>query len=285
MYAAKREHSTVVVYDPEHDYHSKRHLALTADLRTAIKNGQLTVHYQPKIAAGTGRTVGAEVLVRWRHPEHGVIAPDEFIPIAEQSGLIAPLALWVLETSLDQCAEWRSKGLDIGVCVNLSARNLLEAELPSTLMRLLAEREVPPGYLCLEITESVIMEDPKKALEVLTDISILGIEISVDDFGTGYSSLGYLRKLPADELKIDKSFVMEMDSNPDDAIIVRSTIDLAHNLGMRVVAEGVERPQVWAALQKLGCDYGQGYLFSRPIPAEEFGRWHQEGGWPAAVNA
>ena len=169
--------------------------------------------------------------------------------------------------------------------MNLSARNLLQDELPSTLMRLLAERDVPPGYLSLEITESVIMEDPKKALEVLTDISTLGIEISVDDFGTGYSSLGYLKKLPADELKIDKSFVMEMDRNPDDATIVRSTIDLAHNLGMRVVAEGVERPQVWAALQKLGCDYGQGYLFSRPIPAEEFGRWHQEGGWPAAVNA
>jgi len=279
MYAAKRERSKVAVYDPEHDYHSKRHLALTADLRNAIKNDQLSLHYQPKIDARSGRTVGAEVLVRWRHPEHGDIAPDEFIPIAEQSGLIAPLALWVLQTSLAQCVEWRARGVEIGVCVNLSARNLLERELPATLERLLFANGLPPGYLGLEITESVIMEDPDKALEVLTEISDLGVGISIDDFGTGYSSLGYLRKLPADELKIDKSFVIEMDSSPDDATIVRSTIDLAHNLGMKVVAEGVESPQVWAALKELGCDYGQGYLFSRPIPAEEFGRWHGAGGW------
>jgi diguanylate cyclase (GGDEF)-like protein/PAS domain S-box-containing protein len=274
MHAAKRERAKLAFYDPRHDYHSKRHLALTAELRAAIEDGKLSVRYQPKVSADTGRTIGVEVLVRWSHPEHGDVPPDEFIPIAEQSGLIRPLTLWVLETAVSQCADWRRKGVDVGLSVNVSARNLLEKRLPETLTRLLHATGLPPERLCLEITESVIMDDPRKALEVLTEIAGLGVEISVDDFGTGYSSLGYLKKLPATEIKIDKSFVLEMDRNPDDATIVRSTIDLAHNLGLKVVAEGVERPEVWETLKELGCDYGQGYLFGFPMSPDDFARWH-----------
>ena len=276
MHAAKHERAKLAFYDPRHDYNSKRHLALTAELRTAIENGELSVRYQPKVSAASGRPTGVEVLVRWSHPEHGNVTPDEFIPIAEQSGLIRPLTLWVLETAVSQCAEWRRRGVDIGLSVNLSARNLLEKRLPETLTELLHATGLPPERLCLEITESVIMDDPRKALEVLTEIAGLGVEISVDDFGTGYSSLGYLKKLPATEIKIDKSFVLEMDHNPDDETIVRSTIDLAHNLGLRVVAEGVERPAVWDTLRELGCDVGQGYLFGYPMPPDEFVRWYHD---------
>jgi EAL domain-containing protein (putative c-di-GMP-specific phosphodiesterase class I) len=226
------------------------------------------------------------VLARWSHPEHGDVTPDEFIPIAEQSGLIRPLTLWVLETAVSQCADWRRRGLDIGLSVNLSARNLLEKRLPETLTRLLHATGLPPERLCLEITETVIMDDPRKALEVLTEIAGLGVEISIDDFGTGYSSLGYLKKLPATEIKIDKSFVLEMDRNPDDATIVRSTIDLAHNLGLKVVAEGVERPEVWKTLKELGCDCGQGYLFGFPMPPDDFVRWyHAQAKATAAISA
>jgi diguanylate cyclase (GGDEF)-like protein/PAS domain S-box-containing protein len=275
MNAAKRERAKLAFYDPRHDFHSKRRLALTAELRGAIEEGKLSVRYQPKVSAETGRAIGVEVLVRWSHPDHGDVPPDEFIPIAEQSGLIRPLTLWVLETAVSQCAEWRRRGVEIGLSVNLSARNLLEKRLPDTLAGLLHSTGLPAEHLCLEITESVIMENPKKALEVLTEIAGLGVEISIDDFGTGYSSLGYLKKLPATEIKIDKSFVLEMDRNPDDETIVRSTIDLAHNLGLKVVAEGVERPGVWGKLKDLGCDYGQGYLFGAPMSPDEFNRWYR----------
>lgn len=286
MHAAKRERAKLAFYDPRHDFHTRRRLALTAELRGAIEDGKLSIRYQPKVSAETGQTIGVEVLARWSHPEHGEVPPDEFIPIAEQSGLIRPLTLWVLETAVSQCADWRRRGVDIGLSVNLSARNLLETRLPETLSNLLHATGMPPERLCLEITESVIMEDPRKALEVLTEIAGLGVEISIDDFGTGYSSLGYLKKLPATEIKIDKSFVLEMDRNPDDETIVRSTIDLAHNLGLKVVAEGVERPEVWNRLKDLGCDYGQGYLLGVPMSWDEFGRWHAvEAGSEAASSA
>jgi diguanylate cyclase (GGDEF)-like protein/PAS domain S-box-containing protein len=276
MYVAKRERTGLAIYDPEQDFTSIRLLALTSDLRRAIQDGELRLHYQPKLSARTGGVAGVEALARWRHPEHGDIAPDEFIGLAEHSGLIRPLTTWVMETALKRCAEWRNQGIELPLSINLSARNLLDESLPKTLNDLLGATGTPRGTLTLEITESVIMEDPVRAKEVLTELHELGITISIDDFGTGYSSLGYLRNLPADELKIDRSFVMEMDRHPEDSKIVRSTIELAHNLGLRVVAEGVQSRQVWEELKRLGCDYGQGYFFSRPLPGERIAEWCRE---------
>jgi diguanylate cyclase (GGDEF)-like protein/PAS domain S-box-containing protein len=273
MYVAKRTRAGVCVYDPYQDFSSVRQLSLTAELRRAIDERALTVHYQPKVAADTGSTIGVEALLRWEHPELGFIAPDEFIGLAEHTGLIEPLTRFVLETALMQAAGWHRQGTRLDVSVNVSARNLLDEELPRVLSELLHTALVPPARLTLEITESVIMEDPTRALEVLIELHRLGVGISIDDFGTGYSSLGYLRKLPANEVKIDKSFVIDMDRNPDDATIVRSIVDLAHNLNLRVVAEGVERQEVWDKLRELGCDVGQGYLFSRPVPARELLGW------------
>jgi diguanylate cyclase (GGDEF)-like protein/PAS domain S-box-containing protein len=273
MYAAKKERSGVMVYDPEQDFTSIRLLALTGDLRRAIHDNGLSMHFQPKISARDGSPIGVEALARWRHPAHGDIPPDEFIGLAEHSGLIQPLTEWVLETALRQCAAWRQEGLDLSMSVNLSARNLLDESLPSTVLSMLESNKVPVNKLTLEITESVIMDDPHRALEVLTALNEIGVVISIDDFGTGYSSLGYLKKLPATEIKIDKSFVMEMDRNSDDQTIVHSTIELAHNLGLSVVAEGVSSRQTWDELKRLGCDFGQGYYFSRPLPAERLAQW------------
>jgi len=283
MYAAKRSRSGVAVYRPDHDFTCLRHHALTGDLRRAIEEGDLALHYQPKLDARTGCLVGVEALARWQHRELGYIPPDEFIKLAEQTGLILPLTRWVLEAATIQCAQWWREGFSFGVSVNVSTRILLEHEFPRLLEQLLAATALPPRYLTLEITESAVMEDPDKALEALIELYALGLGLSIDDFGTGYSSLGYLKKLPASELKIDKSFVKEMDRNQDDATIVRSIIDLAHNLGVDVVAEGVESQEIWEQLRELGCDAGQGYLFSRPLPPERLIEWVQ--GLPPAPDA
>jgi diguanylate cyclase (GGDEF)-like protein/PAS domain S-box-containing protein len=269
MYVAKQRRTSVSFYDPDDDLNSLRHLLLRGDLRRAIENDGLSLAYQPRVDSRTAAIVGVEALLRWNHPEHGPIAPDEFIPLAEHAGLIRPLTRWVCRTALRQCADWNSQGLSLNVSVNLSAHNLVEEDLPETIQGILAVYRVPARQLTLEITESVIMEDPELALRVVTRLRELGIGISIDDFGTGYSSLGYLVKLPAQELKIDKSFVMQMDQDPGNGIIVHSTIELAHNLGLKVVAEGVETAGVWNVLKHLGCDYGQGYLFSRPVGADE----------------
>jgi diguanylate cyclase (GGDEF)-like protein len=273
MYLAKRSRRGVAVYEREDDAGNLRQLTLTGELRGALQTGQLVLHYQPKIDAATGRPLGAEALVRWKHPHHGDIPPEEFVALAEHSGLIRTLTRFVIRGALQQCAEWRRQGFELGVAVNLSARNLLDASLPAELRRMLEQMKLPARVLTLEITESVLMEDPERALRVVTELDLMGIEISIDDFGTGYSSLSYLKKLPAREIKIDKSFVTDMDRDADDALIVRSTIELAHNLGLRVVAEGIERPEVWAALRALGCDRGQGYLLGRPMPAEQLTGW------------
>lgn len=268
MYQAKRNGQGLEVYDPDEDMTDLRHLTLRGKLRAAIEDEELDLVFQPKIRTD-GRVVGVEALLRWNHPEHGSIPPEEFIGMAEHGGLIRQLTRWVCETALKQAAEWRSRGLGLNVSVNLSARNLLEEDLPEALSELLDASDMPPEMLTLEITESVIMEDPELAMRVVTRLRELGVGISIDDFGTGYSSLGYLMKLPAQELKIDRSFVMQMESDPGSATIVHSTIDLAHNLGLRVVAEGVENEVVWKILRDLGCDLGQGYHFSRPLPPRE----------------
>jgi diguanylate cyclase (GGDEF)-like protein len=273
MYDAKAAHSGVNLYDPDRDENTPRRLALAAELRRAIDEGVLDVFFQPKMSVGTGEVVGAEALVRWHHPRHGLLLPDEFIPLAESTGLIRPLTDLVLGAALQQAAAWRARGIDINIAVNISARNLLDADLPGKVTAALAHAGVQPAALTLEITEDSIMADPQRSLAVLGRIHAGGVRLAIDDFGTGYSSLSYLKQLPVDEVKIDKSFVIAMALDESDATIVRSTIDLGHNLGLRVVAEGVETVEAYDQLLQGGCDEAQGYLFSRPVPAEQFERW------------
>jgi diguanylate cyclase len=261
------------VYSAARDEHSPRRLMLAAELRGALERGELTVHYQPKIDLRTGGLVGAEALVRWMHPMLGIVPPDEFVAIAERTGLIQPLTTLVLRRSLHQCRVWRRAGERIDVAVNLSAGSLLNRSLPGEVRQLLAEAGIAPGALTLEITESSIMIDPAGAVEVLAALSGMGVQLAVDDFGTGYSSLSHLKGLPVHELKIDRSFVANMASDDNDAVIVRSTVELGHNLGLRVVAEGVEDPETWQRLVALGCDVAQGHHFSRALEPESLLAW------------
>lgn len=279
MHVSKKTGSGCIFYAHELNTYSERRLALMGGLRQAIENGELTLYYQPKIDFKKSQIIGAEALVRWKHPRHGMIPPDQFIAPAEQTALIKPLTQWVLNEALRQCQEWHQRELMIPVAVNLSARNLLENQLPEQIEELIRNYHAAPDWLQLEITESAIMVDPKRALENVTYLDQMGAGLSIDDFGTGYSSLAYLRKLPVDEIKIDKLFVMGMLANKEDMAIVRSTIDLAHNLGLKVVAEGVETKEIWDQLVTLGCDAAQGYYMSRPLPPETFMSWVKESAW------
>src|SRR5919198_9122 len=270
MFQAKSSLQGHQFYAPELDSYSPTRLLLLGDLRKAIEDREVSVAFQPKVDVRTGSIVGAEALARWVHRGRGLIPPDEFIPIAEHTGLLRPLTLLVLESAIEQCARWRSAGFEIGVAVNLSVRNLLDAELPDDIARLLARFGLPAAALELEITESALVADPGRTYGVLRRLDELGAGISIDDFGTGYSSLSYLRRMPVDEVKIDKSFVIGMTSDENDALIVRSTIDLCVNLGLRVVAEGVESLEIWRRLADLGCHVAQGFYFGGPLGAEEF---------------
>ncbi len=281
MYLAKEAHSSYQFYDPEQDLYSRGRLALVGQLRRAVGRGELVVHYQPKAEAPTGRIAGLEALVRWSHPERGLLGPDQFIPLAEQTGLIRPIARFVLDTALAQLAAWRVEHPDLTMAVNVSARNLLDPQLPDDVAVALDRHGLEPQALVLELTEGTIMADPNRALAVLDRLSEMGVRLAIDDFGVGYSSLGYLKRLPVDEIKIDKSFVLGMTHDEGDAVIVRSTIDLGRNLGLGVVAEGVENDEAWAQLALLGCDRVQGYGLSRPLPAETLTRWLAE--WVGAA--
>lgn len=267
--SAKTTHGGLVMYSSDLDEDSSRRLALAGDLRRAIGGGELIVHYQPKTHLVTRRVTGFEALVRWNHPERGLLPPGEFIYIAEATGLIRPLTMEVLDTSLRQCAEWRRQGHMVGVAVNLSVQHLLDDGLPSDVSGLLVRHGVPGEALEFEITEGTIMSNPRRAREVLIALSDMGVRIAIDDFGVGYSSLGYLSELPVDVLKIDRSFVMKMAESGHEAMIVRTTIDLGHNLGLEVVAEGVETAEVARLLRGGGCDLAQGDFFSRPRPAAD----------------
>jgi len=282
MYKAKETHSGHIFYSEELDHGHPSQLSLLGELRRAIEREELVLHYQPKAALGSGAVSHVEALVRWQRPEHGLVPPNEFIPLAEHTGLIKQLSAYVLDVALRQLRGWLDAGLDLGVAVNLSARNLLEADLPDQVAELLLANRVPAENLILEITESTIMADPARAFEVLTRLSEMGIRLSIDDFGVGYSSLSYLKRLPVDEIKIDRSFVAQMDDDEDDAFIVRSTIDLARNLGLNVVAEGVETEAVWDELGELGCDYAQGWFLGRPMPAAELAEWMRSHGAQAS---
>ena len=273
MYAAKRRANGPLMYDASFDAASAQTLSLLTELRQAVERGELRLYLQPKLMLDNGRVSGAEALVRWQHPQRGLVPPMEFIPFAEQTGFIRVLTMWVFEEAARHWLALQAEGLALTLSINLSTRDLLDPDLPAKFDALLVKHRVPAEAFCLEITESAIMDDPARALATLNRLSLLGFRLSIDDFGTGYSSLAYLKRLPVDELKIDKSFVMSMEKDADDAKIVRSTIDLAHNLGLTVVAEGVEDAKAWQMLRELECDEAQGYHMGRPMPATEFRAW------------
>jgi len=281
MRIAKTEKMSFIVYDPHDDPYNMRHLRLFGELRQAISDRALVLYYQPQINLGTGRIEGVEALARWPHATEGLIQPADFIPMVEQSGLIRPFTLWMLEQAIAQCRRWSDDGIGLKVAVNLSTRNLLDPGLADKIVELLVRYRVRPAQLMLEITESAMMTRAETALKLIMRLQAIGLSLSIDDFGTGYSSLSYLKRLPVSELKIDHSFVSGMIANEHDAVIVRSTIELAHNLGLRVVAEGVENEAVLTALTALGCDSVQGYHLGRPLSADEFGHWLAVSPWSA----
>ena len=283
MYAAKSKTTVMQLYDPALDSSSAQTLSLLSELRHAVDHGELRLFLQPKLALADARVVAAEALVRWQHPQRGLVPPLEFIPFAEQTGFVRQLTLWMFEEAARLWRGLQSDGTPVRIAINLSTRDLLDLDFPARLDAILVRHDVQADAFCLEITESAIMDDPQRAESTLNRLSERGFKLSIDDFGTGYSSLAYLKRLPVDELKIDKSFVMNMEKDDDDAKIVRSTIDLAHNLGLTVVAEGVENQLIWNKLRELACDEAQGYFMSKPVPASEFMGWCAR--WLAAQPA
>ncbi len=276
MYEAKRSNRGIVVWDVHYDQHSLERLSLMSDLRKAIDNAELSLVYQPKVSLHASSDQHVEALLRWKHPVRGMVPPSEFIPFAEQTGFIRVITQWVMGRAVAQCAAWRRRGMPIHVSINLSARDLSDAELPERFESMLAREECSARWFAFEITESAILDDPGHAIRNLERLHALGCKLAIDDYGTGYSSLAYLRRLPVQEIKIDKSFVMGLARDASDAIIVRSTIDLGHNMGLVVVAEGVEDQPTFDQLRALGCDMVQGYLLSAPLAAGEVEDWMRE---------
>jgi len=273
MYQAKQEHIGIVEYNSALDQCNTRDLTLMDELRYAIRSNELVACYQPKVDIKTGAVKELEALVRWKHQVHGLMSPDKFILLAEQAGLIKPLTLWILHESLMQCAKWNNEGYKFRVAVNLSTSDLLDTGFPDTVARALKTHNVSPEKLLIEITESAIMKDEDRVLEILNRLANIGVQLSIDDYGTGNLPQSYLSKLPVKEIKIDKSFITDMGSNSNNALTVQSMIDLGHNLGLEVVAEGVENAWILSLLQPLGCDTAQGYYFTRPCDAQEFTAW------------
>jgi diguanylate cyclase (GGDEF)-like protein/PAS domain S-box-containing protein len=279
MYTAKQKQSGYSFHRDDVERGSADQLSLVVELRGAIERNELELFYQPKLHMKTGLMTRCEVLMRWNHPRRGLLAPSAFIPIAERTGLIRSLTDWLLDHSLEQCSRWQKSGAPIHVAVNISANSLLDQSLPGKIQAALEHWEVDPRFLKVEITESSIMADPAHALAILSMLQSMGVRLSVDDFGTGYSSLTHLRELPIDEIKIDKSFVLGMATSEADAAIVRTVIDLAHNLGKQVCAEGVEDETAWHALRDLGCDLAQGFWIARPMPADDLMQWLVRTSW------
>lgn len=269
LYDARESNTPIAEYRPGRDEDRRRQFAILGDLRRAAADYGLSLHYQPKVNMQTHQVVSLEALIRWKHPTHGSIAPAEFIPLAERTGNVIMLTSWVLKRAVTQMRDWKAIGFEPDVSVNLSAADLLDPELPALVLGHLRRLDVPPSKLVLEITESAIMREIGRAVRVMEELRHHGIRFSIDDFGTGYSSLAQFKRLPVDEIKIDKSFVLDLKRDSDDEVIVRSIVDLGHNFGVKVVAEGVETAESWDMLNRLGCDLAQGYLISRPIPATE----------------
>jgi diguanylate cyclase (GGDEF)-like protein len=277
MYAAKGRGSAFAVYSKADRDVTPAQIGLLGEFRRALEDLQLVVHYQPSADLRSGRLGGVEALVRWHHPRHGLLLPSEFVPMVEQTSMIRPLTLEVLDQALGQSRRWLDEGHDLRVAVNLSPRSLQDPDFTGELRGLLQKWQVPAARLDLEITESTVMSNPKRAMDALAELRALGVSLVLDDFGTGYSSLTYLRALPVDTIKIDRSFVENMATSVSDGAIVRSLIELAHNLGLRVVAEGVENEVVWRELAQLGCDAAQGFYLSTPRPGSELTRWLEAG--------
>jgi predicted signal transduction protein with EAL and GGDEF domain len=274
MYQAKAENAGYAFYDESScGTHDPGRLTLVGELRRALEKRELVLHYQPQALLADGRIQCAEALLRWNHPERGMIPPDEFVPLAQQTSLIKALTLYVIGEALQQCRTWQQEGLRMPVAVNISTRNLLDVDFPTQVKSLLDAWGFEPDVLQLEITEGAVLADPVRTKSVLEALADMGIRLAIDDFGTGYSSLAYLTRLPIKEIKIDRSFVMSMETNEDDATIVRSTIELGRNLGLEVVAEGVESETAWNWLRELGCTIAQGYHLSRPLPPDELRDW------------
>ncbi len=273
LFAAKQRNQQYTIYSSDLDKQSPHRITMMGELRQAIENDELVLYYQPKIDLHTRRISGVEALVRWQHPEHGFLLPDEFIPMAERTGLIKLLSIWVLKQALSQAEKWHGQNLKLNIAINLSPTTFLDSDLPDLIIGMLALYDIPAEYIILEITEGSMIKDPDLAMEILNRLTSRGIKISIDDFGTGYSSLAYLKKLPVNEIKIDKSFVSDMLKNDNDAVIVKSIIDLGHNLSLNVVAEGVEDKKTVARLKSLGCDVLQGYYFSKALSNKDFLNW------------
>jgi predicted signal transduction protein with EAL and GGDEF domain len=273
MYVAKTRGIGVFRYNPAEDHHHPDRLSLLADLRRALDRRELVLHFQPQVSLSTRSISGAEALVRWQHPTRGLLHPDTFIPLAEGTGLIAPLTDQVLELAIAQAARWQAAGRELPVSVNLSSRNLLDTRLDEHVAALLDQYGLPARLLVLEVTESAIMSEPQRAVDTLNRLHDRGVRISIDDFGAGYTSISQLQHLPLHELKVDRSFIVTMEGNRSNQLIVRNVVDLGHNLGLNTVAEGVESAEALAELTGYGCDVVQGYHLSGPLPAEEFDRW------------
>ena len=271
-----RSGNSAAVYRPEDDPYDPNRVVLQADLRQAITRRDIILYYQPQVAIATGEVTGFEALARWRHAQRGWIPPVEFIPVAERMGLIKPLTAGLVELAARQLVAWRGSGISIPVAVNVSMRNLLDPRFPSSLKDILAASDAEARNMKLEITESALMTEPARVLETMNELRALGFGFSIDDFGTGYSSLAYLQRLPVEEIKIDRSFVGELSTNPGSEAIVRATVELAGGLGLDVVAEGVEDASTWQSLRRLGCATAQGYFVSRPMPASEVEGWLSE---------
>ena len=273
LHMAQKSSKGYCIYEPSFDKYSPKRLTLISELRNAINRDQLELFYQAKVSIQTGKLLGAEALVRWNHLTQGTVPPDEFIPMAEHTRTIKQVTLWVLQRAFRNCADWHKQGLDIKVSVNLSSKDLHDPELPDLIAGVAASALIKPEWIMLEITEGSIMNDPESALEIINQLHGMGYQFLIDDFGTGYSSLGYLSKMPLTELKIDKSFVMDMMSNTNNALMVKTIINLAHNLGLQATAEGVENDEIMAKLKGYGCDMAQGYFLNKPLSVNDFTQW------------
>jgi len=279
MHAARHRQVMVAIYDHDMEQYQIEYLTLASELRHAIEANDLIIYYQPKVDISSRKIVATEALIRWQHPEKGLIQPDLFIPMAEQTDIIHPFTAWLIDAVADQISQWQDKGIHMMVAINLAPRNLLEADLPQRLQHALNRWHIDPSSLMLEITERGIIAEPQRALAILDRIHDLGISISIDDFGTGYSSLKYLKDLPIDELKIDQSFISAMYRDKTSLTIVKMVTQMAHSLGLEVTAEGVETEQDWQELESMGCDRIQGYYTGKPMPPDVFEQWMLESPW------